>query len=371
MYNQIKKSNKIKQKLVPKETGRKDMKFANRVFCGDCLEIAKEIPSESIDLIYLDPPFFTNRVFEVVPENGRTRRFDDKWSSGIWGYLEWIRPRLKEFQRLLKKTGSLYLHCDIHACHYLKVELDLLFGLNNFKNEIIWKRHNVHNNGKQGARQLGRVHDTILHYSKSDNIIWHTIYEAYSNKYLQERYRYIDDNSGRRFALGDLTAPGGRSKGNPCYVFKGYKRYWRYSYEKIKRLEKEGRIYHNHKNVLPRLKRYLDEMKGVPIQDIWDDIKPLNPGSLEIIGYPTQKPVALLKRILMQSTNPGQVIFDPFCGCGTSIVAAAELKRKFIGVDRSLTACRLVERRLRSAGLKKFKKTVLNLKPCETRMCIL
>lgn len=317
----------------------------NTIFHGDCLTILQKMQANSVDLIYLDPPFFANRYFEVS-SNSESRGFDDRWKNGIWQYLDWMRSRLKECHRVLKKTGSLYLHCDSHASHYLKVELDMIFGYNKMRNEIIWKRHNAHNDGKQGAKSLGKVHDTIFLYSKSRRYTWNMIYKPYDDEYVRKFYRHVEPETGRRYALGDLSGPGGKAKGNPYYTFKGITRYWRYGSERMAQLDKEGRILQRREGTVPVLKRYLDEMKGIPLQDIWENIRSVTAGSKEAVGYPTQKPLELLERIIRLSSNEGDVVLDPFCGCGTSLIAAQKLGRKWIGIDVNESACNVAKRRL-------------------------
>ena len=202
---------------------------------------------ECIDLIYLDPPFRTNRSYFLNKLNGEWGSviFHDHWEEGILQYINWLYPRLKESKRLLKTTGSVYLHCDTHASHYLKVTMDQIFGQHNFRNEIIWKRKAVHNGFRQGARHFGRIHDTILFYSKSDLPKWNEPFTPYSQEYIEGTYRYVEPHTGRRYALGDLTGPGGPSKSNPQYMFMGVRRYWRYSRSKMNALRKQGKIVQN------------------------------------------------------------------------------------------------------------------------------
>jgi len=270
----------------------------------DCLETSKKLPDSSIDLIYVDPPFFSNRVYEF---NGYL--YEDKWVN-IFEYLDWIKPRLREFHRILKNTGTIYIHCDWHASHYLKVQADELFDRRNFLNEIIWKRQSCHNNTRQGSRHFGRIHDTILVYTKSSRYTWNQQYTNYEDSYVKKTYRFVETETERMYALGDLTAPGGAAKGNAKYKFLGVERYWRYSKAKMFQLFVNGKI-HFKKGTVPLLKRYLDEMKGRSVQDLWTDIKPISSRKMQ---YPTQKPERLLKRIINTSSDPRQVIYDPFSG---------------------------------------------------------
>jgi len=248
-------------------------RLENRVFCGDSYKKLQKFPSESIDLCYLDPPFFANRIFETKGEHGKINSFNDKGHGSLDDYLDFMSTVLDECHRTLKKSGSLYLHCDWHASHYLKIELDKIFGRKNFQNEIIWRRHNAHNNTRHGTKSFGRVHDVILFYTKSKNYTWNPIYQPYPEEYIKKFYRHVEPESGRYYALGDLTGPGGRSKGNPRYKFMGVTRYWRYCEKSMKRLQKEGRIVQRKSGNVPLLKRYLDEMQGLMLQDVWDDVK--------------------------------------------------------------------------------------------------
>jgi SAM-dependent methyltransferase len=213
----------------------------------------------------------------------------------------------------------------------------------------VWKRQSAHNDAKQGAKHLGRVHDVLLLYAGGRDYYFKHMYRAYDQEYIDAFYRHIEPGSGRRYRLGDLTAPGGAapSKGNPHYEFLGVTRYWRYSRENIEKLFKEGRIVQTKPGRVPAYKRYLDEGKGVPLGTVWDDISPIQGQSEEALGYPTQKPVSLLTRILEISSQENNIVLDAFCGCGTALVAAQNLKRQWIGIDVSPTACRVMAKRLR------------------------
>jgi len=319
------------------------------IYCGDNLEQLKKLPDGCVDLIYIDPPFNSNRNYEVFwGETKEKRAFEDRHAS-THAYIEFMRPRCIELHRVLKKTGSFYYHCDWHASHYVKIMLDQIFGENQFINEIIWKRQSAHNDAKQGARHLGRVHDTIFFYAKSDEYAFTHLYKTYDQEYIEKFYKHVEEGTGRRYSLGDITAPGGAapSKGNPHYEFLGVERYWRFSKEEMERLYKEGQIVQATKGSVPRQKRYLDEGKGVPIGTVWDDIGPIQSASDESLGYPTQKPLKLLERILEMSSKPNDIVLDAFCGCGTALVAAENLSRQWIGIDVSPTACRVMAKRLR------------------------
>ncbi len=350
----------------------------NRLYYGDNLDILRSreyFPDECVDLIYLDPPFNSNRNYNVLfkAESGadseaQITAFEDTWHWGetaedtyrdlitdapekvstaieallnlidrnqMMAYLVMMTARLVELRRVLKPTGSLYLHCDPTASHYLKIVLDAIFGKENLRTEIIWKRTTAHNDTRQGAKQPGRIHDVLFFYTKSvSDWTWNPVFTPYSDEYLDKNYRHVEDESGRRYTLSDLTAakPGGDTE----YEWRGAKpyegRYWAYSKDNMERFESEGRLHYTRSGI-PRYKRYLDEMPGVHIQSIWDDITPIGSRAAERLGYPTQKPEALLERIIRASSNEGDVVLDPFCGCGTAIAAAHKLDRKWIGID--------------------------------------
>lgn len=319
----------------------------NRLILGDNLEILKNLESESVDLIYLDPPFFSNRNYEVIwGDKGEVRSFEDRWSGGVDHYIAWLRERVEQMHRILKPTGSIFLHCDWHANAEIKVFiLNKIFGEQNFKSEITWKRSSAHNDAKQGRRALGNISDVIFYYTKSNNYVFNQLYTPYSKEYVDDFYKHIDD-SGRRYRLDNLTGPGGAAKGNPQYEVMGVTRYWRYSKDKMENLIKEGRIIQTKEGNVPSYKRYLDEMLGVALQDMWDDIKPVQSKSKERIGYPTQKPESLLERIINMASNEGDVILDPFVGGGTTVAVAERLKRQWIGIDQSVQAVKVSEMRL-------------------------
>ena len=328
----------------------------NRVICGDSHKTLAKLDSDSVDLCYLDPPFFAERIFEAKGKYGKINSFSDKWNRDLDSYLDFMIEVLQECHRVLKDTGSLYLHCDWHASHYLKVELDKIFGRKNFRNEIIWRRHNVHNDTRHGTKSFGRVHDIILFYSKSKNYTWNPIFQPYSEEYVKKAYRHVEPETGRLYALGDLSGPGGRSKGNPRYKFLGITRYWRYCEKSMKLLQKERKIFQRKPGNVPLLKRYLDEMPGMVLQDVWDDIKSVQVTKKESVNYPTQKPEKLLHRIIEISSNEKDIVIDPFCGSGTTLVAAKEFNRKFIGIDQNIEACKISRKRLSSKSVKQKKK---------------
>lgn len=350
-----------------------------RLYFGDNLEVLrKHIPDESVDLIYLDPPFNSKADYNVIfrehsgkGPGAQIRAFEDTWHWGLESekaleavlerhgklgefldflvrslgkndlsaYLVMMAVRLLELHRVLKPTGSLYLHCDPTASHYLKVILDQIFGPRNFRNEVIWKRTSAHND----SRRWGRVHDVLLFYTKTDEYTWNPVYLPHDPEYLK-RFRY-QDSDGRRWTDADLSAKG-LSGGGYEYEYKGVRGFWRVPLETMERLDQEGRLHFTKKGGI-RLKRYLDEVEGVPIQDVITDIPPVNSQARERLGYPTQKPLALLERIIQASSNPGDVVLDPFCGCGTALAAAEKLGRRWIGIDITHLAITLIQARLR------------------------
>lgn len=317
------------------------------IWCGDNLEKLRQIPDGCVDLIYIDPPFNSNRNYETFwGETKEKRAFEDRHAS-TQAYIEFMRPRCVELRRVLKPTGSFYYHCDWHASHYVKVMLDQIFGENNFQNEIVWKRSSAHNDSKR----YGANHDTLLFYSAGRVWTWNKQYTAYDEKYVKENYRYKDAD-GRVFRVSDMTAnkPGGDVsydwRGPDGRVVKPYKgRYWAYSKEKMKAMEAAGAIYYR-KTGMPMLKHYLADMPGVTLQTFWDDIDPVISGSKERLGYPTQKPRPLLDRLIRASSNEGDVVLDAFCGCGTALVSAQSLRRQWVGIDVSPTACRVTAKDL-------------------------
>jgi site-specific DNA-methyltransferase (adenine-specific) len=349
----------------------------NTLYFGDNLDVLREhIPSESVDLIYLDPPFNSNRNYNVLfrDESGteaeaKITAFLDTWHwsqrqyqalldsappevsslisahysivgpNQLMAYLVMMGIRLVELYRVLKPTGSLYLHCDPTAGHYLKILLDGLFGIENFRSQITWKRTSAHND----AKRYGAITDLILFYTKSSIWTWNPITTTHDEKYLK-RFRHKDAD-GRVWTDGPLTAKG-LSGGGYEYEYKGIKSLWRCPLETMERLDKENQLHFTKKGGI-RIKRYLDDTSGRPLQDIWDDISPINSQAKERLGYPTQKPIALLNRIIEVSSNPGDVILDPFCGCGTSIAAAQGLERSWIGIDITYLSVALIMNRMR------------------------
>ena len=352
----------------------------NRLYFGDNLDILRQyVPDESVDLIYLDPPFNSNATYNVLfrersgeESAAQITAFEDTWHWGwesetafqdvvtrgpdkvgsllaalrqflgqndMMAYLTMMAQRMVELHRVLKPTGSIYLHCDPTASHYLKLMMDAVFGAGGFRSEIIWRRQSAHSD----ARNYGSVHDTILFYVKTDRFLWNQSFQPYETEYVEQYYRYTDAD-GRRFMSGDLGAAGLQGGGYQ-YEWKGIERVWRVPVETMERLDSESRIFYT-RNGIPRIKRYLDEAKGNPVQDVWTDVQSLRSWHQERLGYPTQKPEALLERIINASSNEGDVILDPFCGCGTATVAAERLNRRWIGIDITHLAITLVRHRL-------------------------
>ena len=325
------------------------------IYCGDNLDQLKNQPDGCIDLIYIDPPFNSNRNYEVFwGETKEKRSFEDRHAS-TQAYIEFMRPRCLELRRVLRNTGSFYYHCDWHASHYVKVMLDQVFSENNFQSEIIWKRYGAHSNSKG----YGAVHDVILFYGGPDGVTFNRQFEPYDAQYIEERFRFSDPD-GRRWAEQNLNNPAVRPNLTYPFMAKNEITYqppangWKYTRERMAALDAAGHLHYPKKPTgRLRLKSYLDEVPGVPISDVWTDISVIGGTSPERLGYPTQKPIALLDRIIKASSNPNNIVLDAFCGCGTALVAAQNLGRQWIGIDISPTACRVMAKRLRdTCGLK-------------------
>lgn len=388
----------------------------NLLCFGDNLPMLRaHVKDESVDLVYLDPPFNSNASYNMLFQErdgsqaaAQIKAFEDTWRwdagaarsfdetvdkggrvadallalrtlvghSDMLAYLSMMAPRLQELHRVLRPTGSLYLHCDPTASHYLKLLLDSVFGAAMFRSEIVWKRSGAHSDAKQGRRNFGHIHDTLLFYTKSERYTWNTVFAAYDGEYIGRDYRLVDEN-GRHFRRDNLTAarPGGDTsytwrvkkraevkerwtadidneylRPRRGWEYKGVQpyrgRYWAYSQANMRGFALEGRLRHTFDG-MPEYKRYLDEMPGVPLQDLWADIQPLGARAAERLGYPTQKPEALLDRIIEVSSNPGDVVLDPFCGCGTAVASAQRMGRRWIGIDITALATGLIRKRLR------------------------
>jgi DNA modification methylase len=362
----------------------------NYLYYGDNLEVLRKyVPDESVDLCYIDPPFNSKRNYNQIYTNigkedaAQAQAFVDTWnwdelairgfneivdnSSGLFtvqtvnliiglekvlekgsllAYLISMTLRVAEIYRVLKPTGSFYFHCDPTSSHYLKLAIDSIFcpGGGDFQNEITWKRTTAHNDAR---RRFGSTSDIIFFYTKNGSHQFKPQYLPYSEKYIKDFYRHTDSD-GRAYQLDNMTSPSPRP--NMMYEWKGFSfpsNGWRYSKERMTELDLQGRIwYPDSQKKRPRLKRYLDEMLGVPVSDIWDDIQPLSAQAKERLGYPTQKPESLLERIIKASSNEGDVVMDAYCGCGTSVAVAQKLNRQWIGIDITYQAVSLILKRL-------------------------
>lgn len=378
-----------------------DDSWVNKLFFGDNLDILREyIQDESVDLIYLDPPFNSQATYNVLyqEKNGTSsaaqiEAFEDTWHwdtraaatyqelvenapkklsdlvqalyqflghNDMMAYLTMMAIRLQELQRALKPTGSIYLHCDPTASHYLKLVMDAIFGASNFQNEIVWKRTSA----RSDSHRFNRIHDIILFYSRGSQFNWNVQYLPYDESYLERFYRHEEEATGRRYRLSDLTAAGtrqgfsgkpwrgvdptsvGRHWAIPTQALEGLNVGNFTTQEKLDELEKAGRIYWPSGGGVPSYIRYLDEMPGTALQSIWTDIPPIGASAQERLGYQTQKPEALLARIIQASCNEGDLVLDPFCGCGTTISVAERLHRRWIGIDITHLAITLIKRRL-------------------------
>lgn len=360
---------------------------AGYLFFGDNLEVLRRhIADESVDLIYLDPPFKSNKSYNLLFEHrdgskaaGQIKAFDDTWTwslesarvydeivggggppsdmirglraildtSDMLAYVTMMTPRLIELRRVLKPTGSLYLHCDPTASHYLKVVLDAVFGPDNFRNDIVWKRKAGRGETNNAAIRFGVTNDNLLFFAKSSATPFARQYRESNPEYIASKFTHVDAD-GRRYRLDNITSPSLRP--NLTYEYKGIKpppKGWAVSRDRMEEMDREGRLFipSDPRKRIQR-KRYLDELEGETVDSLWDDIPPINSQARERLGYPTQKPLALLERIISASTNPGDMVLDPFCGCGTTIDAAQKLGRKWIGIDITEVAIDVIRGRL-------------------------
>ena len=355
--------------------------FPNRtLYHGDNLDFLRGMNSETIDLIATDPPFNKSRDFHATPDSlAAGSSFQDRWSwrddihddwlikiqrdypeawhvinaaKNVWGddmgaFICWLGVRILEMRRVLKPTGSIYLHCDDTASHYIKSLMDAVFGKENYRNEITWKRYSSHGNVKYN---FGRVHDTLLRYSKSVAVTWNQQFRPLNDEYVQKFFRKVEAETGRRYASQNVYNPN-RDRPNLTYEWNGHTRVWKWTRERMQELHEQGRLEYSSSG-LPRLKQYLDESVGERLQDVWDDIRPIGQTRRDaVLGYPTQKPLALYERIIAASSNPGDIVLDPFCGCATTPVAAERLGRQWVGIDIWDRAYQMVLDRLESEGL--------------------
>ena len=359
----------------------------NVLFYGDNLDVLRRhVKDESVDLVYLDPPFNSNQNYNVLfaEQDGdrsaaQIKAFTDTWrwdqaaAGEFWAvvekggnvaetmlafkkilgqndmlaYLSMMAPRLVELRRALKQTGSIYLHCDPTASHYLKLLMDAVFGPQNFRSEIVWKRTSAHSS----AKRYGPVHDTLLFFSRGPNFTWNLLHQPYEPGYIELFFDQVDPD-GRRWKRNDLTGAGTRN-GETGQLWRGIDvtakgRHWAYPPSTLDELDTQGRIHWPKKaGGMPRLKQYPEDSPGVPLQDVWTDVRPIHNLGQERLGYPTQKPEALLERIVQASSNPGDVVLDPFCGCGTTIAVAQKLGRAWVGIDITYLATALIKVRLK------------------------
>ena len=361
---------------------------ANALYYGDNLAVLREhVPDESVDLVYLDPPFNSNASYNVLFKErtgeespAQIKAFTDTWewtqetertyeqdiivnaavptavkemisafrqfigNNAMMAYLVMMAPRLVELHRVLKPTGSIYLHCDPTASHYLKILMDTVFGSGNYRNEIAWKRYSSHGNV---SRNFGKVHDTILTYAKDSKSTWNQLYRPLRDEYVEKFFRKVEPDTGRRYQSQNVLNPND-DRPNLTYEWNGHTRVWKWTRDKMQQLHDEGKLEYSSTGY-PRLKQYLDETLGEKLQDIWEDISPIGQtGGDASLGYPTQKPVALLERIIQASSNEGDVVLDPFCGCGTAVAAAEKLGRRWIGIDITHLAVALMKNRLKT-----------------------
>ncbi|MCY3780300.1 MAG: DNA methyltransferase [Chloroflexi bacterium] len=345
------------------------------VWTGDNLSVMRGINSACVDLIYLDPPFNSNEDYAApIGSQAAGAAFKDTWTlsdidvyehgelaernpaayavidaarqthgKSMMSYLIMMAVRLIEMRRILKPTGAIYLHCDDTASHYLKLLMDAVFGARNYRNEIVWKRTSTKGNTKTN---LPDNHDIILRYSMSTKCTWNAQFTPHDPEYVDKFYRYVEEGTGRRYRHDNLANPN-RNRPNLTYEFLGVTRVWRWTKERMLKAYEDGIVIQTKPGNVPVLKRYLDEQKGRPLGNVWTDIPPLSSKSAERLGYPTQKPLALMDRILELSSNEGDMVFDPFCGCATTLVAADRLNRQWAGIDLSPLAVKLVDQRIR------------------------
>ncbi|MEX1193962.1 MAG: DNA methyltransferase [Dehalococcoidia bacterium] len=326
----------------------------NVIYCGDNLEVLpKYVRENSVDLIYIDPPFNTSRNYEVFWGEAQERRaFEDRFGDAM-AYLEWMRPRARELYKVLKPTGSFYYHCDWHVSHYIKVELDRIFGADNFVNEIVWQRTNA----RSTSGRWPRIHDVLLFYRKSNKVTFHSL-KVKANK-ARMPHTLITGADGLKYQTYELTAPGTTAEGESGKPWRGFDasrmgRHWANTHAIMDDWDVKGLIHWPKNEGFPRRRAdtaFDPEERSVTVGDVWTDIDRINQSAKERLGYPTQKPVTLMERIIGASSNEGDIVLDAFCGCGTTLEAAAKLRRKWIGVDLSPTACRVMGERLEGIGL--------------------
>lgn len=356
-----------KQETVGENTG------GNMVIRGECVSACAYLKEQGIqvDLVYIDPPFASGadyakkvyirrnpKVAEAIAQAEREldvdelKAFEEKMYGDVWDkekYLSWIYENLMAIKGVMSENASIWVELDNHIGHYVKILLDEIFGENHFVNEIVWKRTFSHSDVGQGAKHLGRLHDVIFLYSMSDEYTLNTVYTPYSQEYIDNFFRYSDDD-GRRYRLVSMIGTGGAAKGNPFYEFMGVSRYWRYSQKTIQELVERGLVVQTKPGAVPQKKNYLDESPGVPLQDIWTDIAPVQGGSVENANYATQKPEQLLERIINTSSNSDMLVADFFGGSGVTAAVANKLGRRFIHCDIGLNSIQTARDRLVADG---------------------
>lgn len=335
--------------------------WRNRLVWGDKKYVLPSLLTEfagQVNLIYIDPPFDTGADFSFNMEiEGETfvkepsiieqKAYRDTWGRGLDSYLQWFYETAVLLRDLLAENGSIFVHVDYHVSFYVKAVLDEIFGSERFVNEVVWKRQTAKSDVGQGSQHMGRIHESIFFYTKGEQYTWNMQYTPYDQSYIDAFYKNVDAN-GRRYQLDNIIGPGGSAKGNPSYEVMGVTRYWRYSKDKMQKLIEEGRIVQSNPGTVPRYKRYLDEMPGVPLQDLWLDITPVQPQAFEVTKYPTQKPEALLTRIINLASNEGDLVLDCFCGSGTTAATAEKLNRRWITCDLGRFAIHTARKRLLS-----------------------
>lgn len=349
----------------------------NLVIRGECVSACAYLKEQGVqvDLVYIDPPFASGadyakqvyirrnpKVAEVIAQAEQEldieelKSFEEKMYGDVWDkekYLSWMYENLMAIKSVMSEKASIYVHLDWHIGHYVKILMDEIFGEDNFRNEIIWQRANAHSDSKQGAVHFGRMHDVIFYYALSDDSPFNMQYTPYDEAYINQYYKSIEPETGRRYWLDNLQGPGGASKGNPYYEVMGISRYWRYSQERMNSLIAEGKIIQTSPGTVPKYKRYLDEMPGKPVQDMWMDVKSLGGlGSIvdERTDYSTQKPIALLERIVSASSDTGMLVADFFGGSGVTAAVAHKLGRRFIHCDVGINSIQTTRDRLKSNG---------------------
>lgn len=344
-------------------------KSDNMVIRGECVSTCAYLKEQGItvDLVYIDPPFasgadYAKKIYlrrnpkvaaaiaqaETQVDSEELRAFEEKMYGDVWDkekYLNWMYENLLAIKSVMSDTASIYVELDSHIGHYVKVLMDEIFGEQNFINEIVWKRTFSHSDVGQGAKHLGRLHDVIFLYSRSENYTMNTVYTPYSEEYVKNFFKYQDED-GRRYRLVSLLGPGGASKGNPYYEVMGVSRYWAFSKETMQKMIDKGLIVQTKPGGVPQKKRYLDEAPGVPLQDIWVDIPAVQGGALENANYATQKPEALLERIIKASSNEGMVVADFFGGSCVTAAVENRLGRKFIHGDIGINSIQTARDRL-------------------------